>query len=264
MSDRKFNYETIRVQFDQPEVAKICLNRPDKRNAMSEQMLDELRDIALHLENEKNVRAIILAAEGTTFCAGADLAWMRQQMESDVNLREEQAAKVANMLNAINSISKPVIGAVHGNAFGGGVGLIAVCDIAIGVDGLKIGLTEVRLGLIPATIGPYVVARIGEGNARRIFLNGRIFDAQVAVNMGLLSYSVARKKLDAAVNNEINSILQCAPDAVGEAKRFVRKLGLRIDQKTIAMSINALKNCWETDEAAKGINAFLNKQKPDW
>ncbi|MCY4304876.1 MAG: crotonase/enoyl-CoA hydratase family protein [Aestuariivita sp.] len=259
ISDSNYSYETIHVQFDQREIAKVCLNRPDKHNAMSEQMLDELHDAARQIACDRNVRAVILAAEGFTFCAGADLTWMQRQIESDSNMRAEQAAKVANMLNAVNSIPKPVIGAVHGNAFGGGVGLIAVCDIAIGVEGLKIGLTEVRLGLIPATIGPYVVARIGEANARRIFLNGRLFDTKTAVNLGLFSYSVTREKLDEAVNAEINSILECAPEAIGEAKQFVRKLGLRIDDKTIAMSIDALKKRWETDEASIRIDAFLRK-----
>ena len=159
---------------------------------------------------------------------------------------------------------KPLIGALQGNAFGGGVGMASVCDVAIGVDHLKMGLTETRLGIIPATIGPYVLARMGEGRARRVFMSARLFDAQEAVALGLLARAVPANDLAEAIEAEVVPYLSCAPGAVAAAKALARDLGPRIDAGTIAMTIEALKSRWETDEAAEGIGAFFDKRKAAW
>lgn len=256
--------ETIDLNIDDRHVATLCLNRPDKHNALSEQMLDEIRAAATALATDSNVRIVVLTAKGHTFCAGGDLRWMKEQVKANSDQRAIQAAKVANMLKAINSLPKPVIGALQGNAFGGGVGLAAVCDISIGIDSLTMGLTEVRLGLIPATIGPYVVKRIGERNARRVFLSGSRFDAKMAVEMGILNYVVPKDKLYEAVRHECDSLLECAPRAVGAAKQLIFKLSKPIDDETIAMSIDALTERWNTDEAHDGIDAFFARRKPAW
>jgi methylglutaconyl-CoA hydratase len=168
------------------------------------------------------------------------------------------------MLRALNELPKPLIGRVQGNAFGGGVGMLSVFDVAVGVDGLKMGLTETRLGLIPATIGPYVVARMGEAMARRVFFSGRLFGAEEAVRMGLLARAVPEGGLDAAVEAEVAPYLACAPGAVAEAKRLVRALGPRIDDAVIDATIAALVRTWEGDEAAEGIAAFFDKRKARW
>jgi methylglutaconyl-CoA hydratase len=168
------------------------------------------------------------------------------------------------MLGALNRLPKPLIGRLHGNAFGGGVGMAAVCDVAIGVDSLKMALTETKLGIIPATIGPYVIARMGEGRARRVFMSGRVFDAAEAVELGLLARTVPETELDAAVEREVEPYLACAPGAVAAAKKLAQDLGGAATEEAVALSIAALAARWETAEAAEGIGAFFEKRKADW
>ena len=169
--------ETIRVERDDRGVATIWMTRVEKHNAMSALMMDELTQAAKDLGSDDSVRVVVLAAEGKSFCAGGDLGWMKAQFDASPEIKEQEARRLANMLWTLNFLPKPLIGRLQGNAFGGGVGMAAVCDVAIGVEGLKMGLTETKLGLIPATIGPYVLARMGEAMARRVFMSARLFDA---------------------------------------------------------------------------------------
>ena len=258
------DFETISIAVDGRGVATLTLDRADKHNALSARMIAELTQAAGDLGADDAVRVVVLAASGKTFCAGGDLAWMQEQMAADPDTRAREAAKLAHMLQAMNTMPKPLIGAVQGNAFGGGVGMASVCDIAIGADHLKMGLTETRLGIIPATIGPYVLARMGEGRARRVFMNARLFGAEEAVALGLLARAVPAGDLAAAVEAEAAPYLSCAPGAVAAAKKLARDLGPRIDDDTIAMTIAALKARWETEEAAEGIGAFFDKRKAAW
>jgi methylglutaconyl-CoA hydratase len=257
-------YETISIDIDHRGVATLTLDRPDKHNAMSAQMLSELTHAAGALGGDAAVRCVVLAARGASFCAGGDLGWMKAQMAMDAGTRAQEAGKLATMLDALNNLPKPLIGRVHGNAFGGGIGMACVCDVAIGAQRAKFGLTETRLGIIPATIGPYVLARMGEGRARRVFMSGRIFDASEAVDLGILSRAVAADDLDEAVESEVQPYLSCAPGAVAAAKKLARALGPVIDPATIDLSIQALADRWNTDEAAEGIGAFFDKRKPSW
>ena len=257
-------YDTITITTDDRGVATLALNRPDKHNAMSAQMLADLTDAAAKLGADDAVRVVVLTGTGKSFCAGGDLGWMQEQMAADAETRGREAAKLAYMLQALNTLPKPLIGALQGNAFGGGVGMASVCDIALGVDHLKMGLTETRLGIIPATIGPYVIARMGEGRARRVFMNGKLFSAKDAVELGLLAKAVPADDLADAVADEVVPYLSCAPGAVASAKKLARDLGPRIDQQTIDMTIQALKARWETDEAVDGIGAFFDKRKASW
>lgn len=256
--------ETVGLDVDDRGVARLTLARADKHNAMSAQMIDELAQAVARLGRDPAVRAVVLAGEGRSFCAGGDLGWMRAQMEADGPTRAREAKRLAMMLKALNEMPKPLIGRVHGNAFGGGVGLISVCDVAVGARKARLGLTETRLGLIPATIGPYVVARMGEAMARRVFMSARLFDADEAVTLGLLARAVAEDALDAAVEEEVAPYLTCAPGAVAEAKRLVRSMGAPIDEATIARSIDALVARWESPEAREGIAAFFDKRPAPW
>ncbi|WP_299280379.1 crotonase/enoyl-CoA hydratase family protein [uncultured Tateyamaria sp.] len=256
--------ETISIETDARGVATLTLNRPEKHNALSAAMLAELTQAAADLGADDAVRVVVLTGVGKSFCAGGDLDWMRAQMQADAAARAREAGKLAYMLQALNTMPKPLIGALQGNAFGGGVGMASVCDMAIGVDHLKMGLTETRLGIIPATIGPYVLARMGEGRARRVFMSARLFDAAEAVDLGLLARAVPADDLDAAVEAEVVPYLSCAPGAVAAAKALARDLGPRIDEGTIAMTIEALKSRWETQEAAEGIGAFFEKRRAVW
>lgn len=257
-------YQTIRIDTDARGIATLWLARADKHNALSAQMIADLTDAAAALGADASVRAVVLAAEGKSFCAGGDLAWMQQQMTADAATRRAGAQALAGMLNALNELPKPLIGRVHGNAFGGGVGMMSVCDVAVGVHGATFGLTETRLGLIPATIGPYVLARMGEDKARRVFMSARLFDAAEAERLNLLAYAVDAEDLDAAIEDEVAPFLLTAPKAVAAAKRLARSLGPRIDAQVIADSIEALVAVWEDDEAPEGIAAFFDKRKPRW
>lgn len=257
-------FEAIKIDVDPRGVATLTLNRAEKHNALSAKMLAELTQAAADLGADDAVRVVVLTGAGKSFCAGGDLEWMREQMQADADTRAKEAAKLAFMLQALNTMSKPMIGALQGNAFGGGVGMASVCDVAIGVDTLKMGLTETRLGIIPATIGPYVVSRMGEGRARRVFMSGRLFGAAEAVELGLLARAVPSDEMVAAVEAEVAPYLSCAPGAVAAAKALARRLGPRIDEGTIAITIDALKSRWETEEAAEGIGAFFEKRKASW
>lgn len=256
--------ETIRIATDDRGVATLTLARPEKHNALSALMLEELTEAAATLGQDPAVRVVVLAAEGRSFSAGGDLDWMREQMAADSATRAREARKLARMLQALNTLPKPLIGRVQGQAFGGGVGILSVCDVAIGVTGAKFGLTETRLGLIPATIGPYVTARMGEAMARRVFMSARIFEAEEAVTLGLLARAVAAEDLDAAIEAEIQPYLACAPGAVAEAKALLRQLGPRIDDQVIDQTIEALVGRWDSAEAAEGIGAFFDRRKPNW
>jgi methylglutaconyl-CoA hydratase len=256
--------ETLEIKTDKQGVATLWLDRADKHNAMSAQMIAELSQAAAALAQNELVRVVVLAARGKSFCAGGDLGWMRSQMDADPQTRAREATALARMLHALNTLPKPLIARAHGNAFGGGVGLLSVCDVAIGADSAVLGLTETRLGLIPATIGPYVSARMGEARARRVFMSGRRFTAAEAVDLGLLAQAVPTENLDAAVWNEIEPYLSCAPAAVARAKAFLRHLGPVIDETVIQHSIAELAACWAGDEAPEGIAAFFDKRPPSW
>jgi methylglutaconyl-CoA hydratase len=257
-------YETIRVETDTRGVARLWLNRPEKHNVMSGLMMAELRTAAEALGADPAVRVVVLGGAGESFCAGGDLGWMQAQVAGDAASRRIEAHKLASALFTLNTLPKPLIGRIHGNAFGGGVGMTCVCDVAIAVPQARFGLTETRLGLIAATIGPYVLARMGEANARRVMLSGRLFEAEEAARLGVVAQVVAPDALDAAVAAEVESYLACAPGAVAAAKAMVRRLGPVIDERVIGESIEALVARWESAEAAEGIAAFFARRKPGW
>lgn len=257
-------YRTLTVMRDARGVAQVTLNRADKHNAMNAEMIDELSALAAALARDSAVRVVVLTGAGESFCAGGDLGWMQAQMAASATERAEGARRLAGMLGAWNTLPKPVIGRVQGPAYGGGIGLISVCDVAVGVDSARFGLTETRLGLIPATIGPYVLARLGEAMARRVFMSARLFGASEAVTLGLLARVVPAEDLDGAIEAEVKPYLACAPGAVAAAKALALKLGGAITPDQIDHSIAELVARWEGDEAAEGIAAFFAKRKAAW
>ena len=240
-------YDTLRLETDTRGVATLTLAREPKHNAMSAQMIAELTQAAAALAADDAVRVVVLTGAGKSFCAGGDLGWMQAQRDMDPATRSAEAAKLAAMLGALNTLPAA-----------------SVCDVAIGVDTLKMGFTETRLGIIPATIGPYVLARMGEGRARRVFMSARLFGAAEAVELGLLARAVHADQLDEAIEAEVTPYLSCAPGAVAAAKQLARDLGPRIDTQVVDHTIAALAARWETDEAAEGIGAFFDKRKAAW
>lgn len=257
-------FETIRIDTDPRGVATLTLARAEKHNSLSATMIAELTAAAAELGVDPTVRVVVLTGEGASFCAGGDLDWMRAQFAADRATRIAEARKLALMLQALNELPKPLIGRVQGQAFGGGIGMMSVCDVCIAVDGAKFGLTETRLGLIPATISPYVVARMGEGKARRVFMSARLFDAAEARDLDLVARVVAADELDAGVEREVKPYLAAAPGAVARAKALARSLGTPITEAVIAATIERLADCWEDPEAHEGISAFFDKRKPAW
>ncbi|MGY9050050.1 hypothetical protein P775_08740 [Puniceibacterium antarcticum] len=256
--------ELVQVVRDARGVAWLRLERPEKHNALSAEMLEQLEVAARGLGADPSVRVVVLAASGATFCAGGDLAWMRAQFDMDDDTRRRESRRIATALGALSDLTQPLIGRIQGNAFGGGVGLASVCDVAIGVVGGKMGLTETRLGLIPANIGPYVIARMGAARAREVFMSSRVFGAEEAVRLGLLSRVVAAEALDDAVEAEVVPYLSCAPGAVGEAKALLRALSGQVSDAQIDLAIDALAKRWESDEAREGLAAFFDKRAPGW
>lgn len=258
------SFETIQVETDTRGVARLTLNQPDKHNAMSAAMIAELTEAFSSLGSDDQVRVVVLTGAGASFCAGGDLGWMRQQFTATREERIGEARKLATMLRSLNEFPKPLIGRIQGQAYGGGIGIISVCDVAIGVDTAKFALTETRLGLIPATISPYVLARMGESKARRVFMSGRRFDAGEACALDLLAKSVPEDELDAAIEAEILPYLSTAPGAVKAAKALARSLGPTIDDEVLERTANLLADTWEAGEAAEGVGAFFDKRKPGW
>ena len=254
----------IDLSVDGRGVATLTLQRSEKHNALSRAMIDALQEATETIAANADIRVVVLVAEGTSFCAGGDLGWMQEQMAGDDAMKRDAARSLADMLGALNTLPQPVIGRVQGNAFGGGVGLACVCDIVIAADHAKFGLTETKLGLVPATIGPYVLARMGEAYARRVLMSSRIFNAQEATRLGVVALAVPAAELDAAVAVEVAAYLQCAPGAVAAAKAYARSLGPVIDESTIQRSIDALITQWSGNEAEEGISAFFAKRKPRW
>lgn len=248
--------ETIKIAVDDQGIATLTLDRPDKHHAMNAQMIAELTEAADRLGSDPRVRAVVLASTGKSFCAGGDLEWMRDQQEADRAGKIAEAGRLSAMLAALNRLPKPLIARVQGNAYGGGLGLVAVCDIAVAAEGVRFALTETRLGLIPATIGPFVLRRMGQGMARRVFFTGNSFGTEFALRSGLIHEVCHADDLDARIEALTDAILKTAPGAVGAAKALCLSLG-RSEEDDIAASITALADCWESDEAQDRIRAFL-------
>ncbi|MEK1892987.1 MAG: crotonase/enoyl-CoA hydratase family protein [Rhizobium sp.] len=253
--------ETLMISIDERGVARLTLARKDKHNAMSAKMIDELTEAASALGSDERVRAIVLAGAGKSFCAGGDLEWMRAQFQASRGERIAEARRLAMMFKALNELPRPLIGCVHGSAFGGGIGLISVCDTVIASEAARFGLTEVRLGLIPATISPYVVARIGSSAARSLFVSGRMFNAAHAKSIGLVASIVAPADLDRAVDREVDEFIAASPQAAARAKALVRSLASPITDEIVESVISQLADSWETDEAQAGIAAFFERQR---
>lgn len=257
-------YETIAVTASQTGIVELVLNRPEKRNALSARMIAELTDFAQSALARRDWRAVVLSGAGDVFCAGGDLEWMQAQMRAERSERMTEARKLAVMLKALNELPQPLIGLVHGGAYGGGVGLCSVCDLVLAAEDTKFGLTETRLGLIPATIGPYVISRMGEGQARQVFMSGQLFGAERAQSLGLIARVVSPNVLVEEGQKEASSYLATAPGAVAAAKALARRLGGFVDDQMIDHSIAALADIWETEEAKEGIAAFFERRRASW
>ncbi len=258
------NYETLQVEIDSRGIATFLLNRPHKHNAMSAEMMAEILSATALLHNSNEVRAVILSGAGKSFCAGADLGWMQDNFNRNREQRIAQSEILGKMLKQLNQLNKPLIARVNGQAFAGGIGLISVCDIAIGVQDALFSVTETRLGLTPANISPYLIARIGVKNARRCFLNAHFFKGDEAVTLGLLDKAVSAEQLDQAIELEIGELLNCAPEAVALTKDLINTVSTHDPEQIRQYTAQLLADCWEGQEAQSGIRNFFEKKPPPW
>jgi len=246
-------------------VARLRLRRPSLHNAFDAGLIAGLTDALLRFGGADDVRVVVLEAEGPSFSAGADLSWMRAMAAADEAANRDDALALARLMRTLDELPKPTIARVHGAAFGGGVGLIACCDIAIGVPGAKFGLTESRLGLLPAVISPYVVAAIGARQARRWFATAETFDADTALRIGLLHQVVPADALDEAVQRQVDLLLKAGPFAASRAKALVRDVVAAADRDALdAANAGLIARLRASPEGQEGIGAFLDKRTPSW
>lgn len=256
-------YETIHVEIESG-LARIVLNRPEIRNAFNDHMIAELHRALEEAAADPAVRVILLAGEGKVFCAGADLTWMRQVVDRDFQENLAESLRLARLFELLSRIPKPVVARVHGAAIGGGNGLVAACDIAVAAENAKFSLSEAKLGLIPAAIGPYIIRRIGEGQARALFLTGERIDGRRAAELGLVYRAVPEEELDRAVDDLVQQLFTSGPEAMAAAKRLLREVrGLDGDElnQVTARSIAELR---VSPEGQEGMRAFLEKRRPGW
>ena len=246
-------------------IALLALARPDVHNAFDEKLIAELTAALRALDADDAVRAVVLLGHGKSFCAGADLRWMKKMAGYGHAENLADAAALAEMLRTLDTLAKPTIARVHGAAYGGGVGLVACCDIAIATQGATFGLTESKLGLIPATISPYVVEAIGARNARRYFLTAERFDAAEAYRIGLVHDIVLQDDLDGRINELLGALFVAGPGAQAESKALIRAVAHRPrDPSMIADTAARIARVRSTPEAKEGVAAFLGKRRAAW
>ena len=248
-----------------PAIAVLTLNRAEVHNAFDQKLVSELTAVLRRLDRDPSVRAVVLAGAGKGFCAGADLNWMRETAGYSRAQNLADANALARMLATLNRMSKPTIARVHGAAYGGGVGLVACCDIALGTPEATFALSEARLGLIPATISPYVIEAIGARAARRYFLTGERFGADEGYRLGLLHEVVTLTELDARINDILGALLITGPAAQAECKDLIGAVASRrIDARLIADTARRIARVRASPEAKEGLDAFLGKRKASW
>jgi methylglutaconyl-CoA hydratase len=245
--------------------ARITLNRPATRNAFNDEVIAELTRAFTELGAREDVRTIVLAAQGPAFCAGADLNWMRRMADYTRAQNLADAAQLAAMLRAIYECPKPTIARVQGDAYAGGMGLVAACDMAVSSDAAHYCLSEVKLGLIPATIGPYVIRAIGPRAAHRYFLTAERFDAAEALRIGLVHEVVPADQLDARVAALAQALASASPNALRVCKQLVREVaGRDITPALIERTVEGIADIRASDEGKEGVQSFLQKRKPAW
>jgi methylglutaconyl-CoA hydratase len=258
------NYRTLEVKKEN-RIATVVLNRPEVRNAFNEIMVAEITQVFHALGQDDNIRAIVLAANGSAFCAGADLNWMKKMAAYTHDENRADAAELAGMLRTMYTCPKPVVAKIQGDCYAGGMGLVAVCDIAIAADATNFCLSEVKLGLIPATISPYVIKAMGENAARRYFLTAECFSAQEAHRIGFVHALVAPDALEATTGEIVKALVSNSPNAVKEAKRLVRDIvGMPLTETLIADTAERIAGIRSSKEGREGVRSFLEKRKPGW
>jgi methylglutaconyl-CoA hydratase len=253
-----------RLRVERGPVARVSLSRPEVRNAFDDVLIAELTEAFGSLAGDAEVRVVVLSGEGKSFCAGADIGWMRKAGGYSKDENEADAGKMAKMLRAIDACPKPVVALAHGAAIGGGVGLVAAADIAIAAEGTVFSLAEVRLGILPSVISPYVLRAIGPRQARDLFLTGDRFDAREAHRIGLVHAVVPPEELEAAGRKKVDSLLASGPEAVAAAKQLIERVAGMSPDEALPLTVRTIAERRASAEAKEGLSAFLEKRTPSW
>lgn len=257
-------FTTLNITRD-GHTATVTLDRPDTRNAFNEETIAEITRAFGELGADDALRAIVLAANGPAFCAGADLNWMKKMAGYTHAENQADALQLAEMLRTIYLCPKPVLAKVQGDCYAGGMGLVAACDIVVAADEANFCLSEVKLGLIPATISPYVIKAMGENAARRYFLTAERFPAREALRIGFAHEVVAAGALDARVAEIVKALVNNSPDAVRQAKALVREVaGKTVDDALLADTAERIAHIRASEQGREGVASFLEKRKPNW
>jgi methylglutaconyl-CoA hydratase len=256
------NYSTLQFQLDSRGVARIVLNRPEVHNAFNEQLIDELHRVFLGIHTNDSVRVAVLAGQGKNFSAGADIDWMNRQAKSTYQDNLSSARQMASMFQAIDGCSKPTVACIQGAALGGGSGLAAVVDIVIAQTNAKFGFTEVKLGILPAVISPFVMRKIGYSQSRARFLTGARFGSQDALQIGLAHY--VADDLDAQLEAVLTELLSAAPMAQQRCKRLIHAIYPMSPFSVMELTTQNIAQARASDEGREGLGAFLEKRSPNW
>lgn len=257
------DYKTIIAEVDD-NIAGIRLNRPDIRNAFNEVMISELNGVFISLRDEKDLRALVITGEGKSFCAGADIHWMRKMKDYSYEENLKDALELAELMYNIHTFPRPVIGRINGAAIGGGTGLVAACDIVIAAESAKFSFSEVKIGLVPACISPYVVMRVGLSRSNRLFLTGERFDAKRAMEYGLVDEITDDDKLDDAVKKSLKQVANSGPNAMRISKELLRTVGNYDFDSLKRYTAEVIAKLRVSDEGQEGLAAFLEKRPPGW
>lgn len=266
---KRDQFQSLQVERDERGVLYVTLHRPDVRNAFNEVVIDELTRAFGEVATQAETRVVVLRGTGAAFCAGGDLNWMKKAIDFDFSENLSDTRKLARMFQLMNECPKPVIGLVHGAAIGGGVGLVSICDIVIASQETQFSLSEVRLGIVPACIGPFVIAKIGASHARGLFMSAERFDAYKAHQIGLVHQVVDNAEaLPVACEKVLANVLQCGPNAMAMAKKLVLELSWPEKRAThpdpLEFVARMLADLRISDEGQEGVRAFLEKRKPAW
>ena len=257
--------DKVITDIDDCGVARVRLNNPDKHNAFDDQIIGELTEAFVAIADNSNVRVMVLGSEGKSFSAGADLEWMKRMASYSYEENLRDASALALMLKTLNEIPQPTIARVQGAAFGGAVGLVSCCDMAVAASAASFSLSEVKIGLVPATISPYVIAAIGQRAVRRYFVTAERFDAHRAMEIGLVNEVVDAEQLDQEIDRLIDALLANGPEAIIAAKRLVFDIaGKPIDQQLIDSTCETIAAIRVSEQGQEGLQAFLEKRKPHW
>jgi len=256
-------YTVLRYEKD-GAIARVTFNRPEIHNAFNGVVIGEMSHLFGEIAKDDDIRVVLLTGEGKSFCAGADLNWMREVINQSYEQNLAESNALADLFYQIYTFKRPVIGRINGAAIGGGTGFVAVCDIAIAAESAKFSFSEVKIGVVPACIGPYVIRKMGEGKARELFITGERMKAKRAFEVGLVNKVVPDADLDTEVNTLVDTILTSGPEAVAMAKRLVSNVPMMPPEQFKPYTAEMIAKLRVSDEGQEGMDAFLNKRKPKW